>query len=88
VEGQKLDMIYWSNRIAMLASSQFPIVTALGTKNNIVSRRWKSYESDVLLSFFALVVTGISYDRVCPLIIFHRALTHGCEAQLYSSNDG
>ncbi|KAG1894707.1 ferric reductase NAD binding domain-containing protein [Suillus fuscotomentosus] len=36
VEGQKLD-IYWSNRIAMLASSQFPIVTALGTKNNLVS---------------------------------------------------
>ncbi|KAG1779947.1 ferric reductase NAD binding domain-containing protein [Suillus placidus] len=37
VEGQKFDAIYWSNRIAMLASSQFPIVTALGTKNNIVS---------------------------------------------------
>ncbi|KAG1894697.1 ferric reductase NAD binding domain-containing protein [Suillus fuscotomentosus] len=37
VEGQKLDIIYWSNRIAMLASSQFPIVTALGTKNNLVS---------------------------------------------------
>ncbi|KAG2034820.1 ferric reductase like transmembrane component-domain-containing protein [Suillus americanus] len=37
VEGQKLDVIYWSNRIAMLASSQFPIVAALGTKNNIVS---------------------------------------------------
>ncbi|KAG2359762.1 ferric reductase NAD binding domain-containing protein [Suillus spraguei] len=37
VEGQKLDMIYWCNRIAMLAASQFPIITALGTKNNIVS---------------------------------------------------
>ncbi|KAG2055254.1 hypothetical protein BDR06DRAFT_934312 [Suillus hirtellus] len=37
VEGQKLDIIYWSNRIGMLASSQFPIVTALGTKNNVVS---------------------------------------------------
>ncbi|KAG1731763.1 ferric reductase NAD binding domain-containing protein [Suillus lakei] len=37
VEGQKLDIVYWSNRIAMLASSQFPIVTALGTKNNLVS---------------------------------------------------
>ncbi|KAG2151663.1 ferric reductase NAD binding domain-containing protein [Suillus bovinus] len=37
VEDQKLDIIYWSNRIAMLASSQFPIVTALGTKNNLVS---------------------------------------------------
>ncbi|KAG2057927.1 hypothetical protein BDR06DRAFT_987850 [Suillus hirtellus] len=37
VEGQKLDVIFWSNRIALLASSQFPIVTALGTKNNSVS---------------------------------------------------
>jgi predicted ferric reductase len=37
VEGQKLDVTYWCNRIAMLASSQFPIVTALGTKNNLVS---------------------------------------------------
>ncbi|KAG1907913.1 ferric reductase NAD binding domain-containing protein [Suillus fuscotomentosus] len=37
VEGQKLDVFYWSNRIAVLASSQFPIVTALGTKNNLVS---------------------------------------------------
>ncbi|KAG2157689.1 ferric reductase NAD binding domain-containing protein [Suillus bovinus] len=37
VKGQKLDVYYWSNRIAVLASSQFPIVTALGTKNNLVS---------------------------------------------------
>ncbi|KAG1870842.1 ferric reductase NAD binding domain-containing protein, partial [Suillus subluteus] len=36
-EGQKLDIVYWSNRIGILASSQFPIITALGTKNNIVS---------------------------------------------------
>jgi hypothetical protein len=72
----------------MLASSQFPIVTALGTKNNLVSCRWKSYESDVLLSFFGSVVTGISYDRVWPLIYLHGGLTHGYEAQLCSSNDG
>ncbi|KAG2028293.1 hypothetical protein BDR03DRAFT_883541, partial [Suillus americanus] len=37
VEGQKLDIIYWSNRVSMLASSQLPLVTALGTKNNPVS---------------------------------------------------
>ncbi|KAG2138460.1 ferric reductase NAD binding domain-containing protein [Suillus clintonianus] len=37
VEGQKLDIVYWSNRVGMLASSQFPIITALGTKNNLVS---------------------------------------------------
>jgi predicted ferric reductase len=37
IEGQKLDIIFWCNRIGILASSQFPIVTALGTKNNVVS---------------------------------------------------
>ncbi|KAG2072161.1 hypothetical protein BDR04DRAFT_1153676 [Suillus decipiens] len=37
VEGQKLDISFWRNRIAMLAASQFPIVTVLGTKNNLVS---------------------------------------------------
>ncbi|KAG1731750.1 ferric reductase NAD binding domain-containing protein, partial [Suillus lakei] len=37
VEGQKLDIIYWSNRVPMLAASQLPLVTALGTKNNLVS---------------------------------------------------
>jgi hypothetical protein len=39
IEGQKLDTEYWNNRVALIASSQFPIITALGTKNNLVSRR-------------------------------------------------
>lgn len=37
IEGQKLDIVYWSSRAGVLAASQFPIVTALGTKNNLVS---------------------------------------------------
>ncbi|KAJ8584981.1 hypothetical protein M405DRAFT_936300 [Rhizopogon salebrosus TDB-379] len=37
VEGQKFDTEYWNNRVATIASSQFPIITALGTKNNLVS---------------------------------------------------
>ncbi|KAG2095889.1 ferric reductase NAD binding domain-containing protein [Suillus discolor] len=37
LEGHKLDISYWCNRSGMLASSQFPLITALGTKNNIVS---------------------------------------------------
>ncbi|KIK92932.1 hypothetical protein PAXRUDRAFT_146211, partial [Paxillus rubicundulus Ve08.2h10] len=37
LEGIKFDINYWSNRAGMLAASQFPLVTALGTKNNIVS---------------------------------------------------
>jgi hypothetical protein len=39
LEGQKVDMLYWSGRAATVAASQIPLVTALGTKNNIVSCR-------------------------------------------------
>ncbi|KIJ12652.1 hypothetical protein PAXINDRAFT_14571 [Paxillus involutus ATCC 200175] len=37
LEGDKLDWTYWWNRTGTLASSQFPLITALGTKNNLVS---------------------------------------------------
>jgi hypothetical protein len=37
VKGQKLDQIYWSQRAASMAVSQLPLLTALGTKNNLVS---------------------------------------------------
>ncbi|KAG2151488.1 ferric reductase NAD binding domain-containing protein [Suillus clintonianus] len=37
LEGQALDITYWCNRAGILAASQFPLITALGTKNNIVS---------------------------------------------------
>ncbi|KAF9219039.1 hypothetical protein BS17DRAFT_469519 [Gyrodon lividus] len=37
LEGQKLNWPYWFNRAGTLASSQFPLITALGTKNNLVS---------------------------------------------------
>ncbi|KAG1768915.1 ferric reductase NAD binding domain-containing protein [Suillus placidus] len=37
LEGYTLDITYWSNRSGILAASQFPLITALGTKNNIVS---------------------------------------------------
>ncbi|KAH7925260.1 hypothetical protein BV22DRAFT_1011594 [Leucogyrophana mollusca] len=37
LEGHKLDLIYWSQRAGTLCASQFPIIAALGTKNNIVS---------------------------------------------------
>ncbi|KAG2346622.1 hypothetical protein BDR05DRAFT_959562 [Suillus weaverae] len=37
LEGHALDITYWSNRSGILAASQFPLITALGTKNNIVS---------------------------------------------------
>ncbi|KAI0710554.1 ferric reductase NAD binding domain-containing protein [Earliella scabrosa] len=37
LEGQKFDAYYYTNRAAVLAISQFPLITALGTKNNIVA---------------------------------------------------
>ncbi|KAG1870821.1 ferric reductase NAD binding domain-containing protein [Suillus subluteus] len=37
LEGYTLDIGYWCDRSGMLAASQFPLITALGTKNNIVS---------------------------------------------------
>ncbi|KAG2138475.1 ferric reductase like transmembrane component-domain-containing protein [Suillus clintonianus] len=37
LEGHALDITYWCNRSGTLAASQFPLITALGTKNNIVS---------------------------------------------------
>ncbi|RDX49457.1 hypothetical protein OH76DRAFT_1350857 [Lentinus brumalis] len=36
-EGVKFDPQYWTNRAGVLAASQFPLVTALGTKNNVIA---------------------------------------------------
>ncbi|KAH7904528.1 hypothetical protein BJ138DRAFT_1130916, partial [Hygrophoropsis aurantiaca] len=37
VEGQMFSIIYWSGCTGILAASQFPLITALGTKNSLVS---------------------------------------------------
>ncbi|KAH7908727.1 ferric reductase NAD binding domain-containing protein [Hygrophoropsis aurantiaca] len=37
LEGNRASPAYWSDRAGMLAASQFPLITALGTKNNVVS---------------------------------------------------
>lgn len=37
LEGQKFDEYYFTNRAGVLAVSQFPLITALGTKNNVVA---------------------------------------------------
>ncbi|KAF7985874.1 hypothetical protein HWV62_43742 [Athelia sp. TMB] len=36
LEGETLDISYWGNRAGALAATQFPLITALGTKNNII----------------------------------------------------
>ncbi|KAF9238235.1 ferric reductase NAD binding domain-containing protein [Melanogaster broomeanus] len=65
LEGEAFDPKYWSNRAGMLAASQTPLLTALGTKNNLVSRGY------YLLDF----VTGISYEK---LNYIHRAMARSC----------
>ncbi|KAI0644002.1 iron reductase [Trametes meyenii] len=37
VSGHKLDVTYWGGRAGAIATSQFPLVTVLGTKNNILA---------------------------------------------------
>ncbi|KAF5389874.1 hypothetical protein D9757_003573 [Collybiopsis confluens] len=37
VSGKKFDINYWSNRAGVLIASQIPLITALGTKNNLIS---------------------------------------------------
>ncbi|THV04068.1 hypothetical protein K435DRAFT_220812 [Dendrothele bispora CBS 962.96] len=36
-KGVPFDISYWSNRAGTLLASQFPLITVLGTKNNVVS---------------------------------------------------
>lgn len=38
ISGKKLDFTYWWNRTGTIAASQFPLITALGTKNNFIGR--------------------------------------------------
>ncbi|EEB98036.1 hypothetical protein MPER_02530, partial [Moniliophthora perniciosa FA553] len=37
VSGVKLQISYWANRTGVLAASQLPLITVLGTKNNALS---------------------------------------------------
>ncbi|KZT71201.1 iron reductase [Daedalea quercina L-15889] len=37
LDGVKYDINYWGNRAGTIAASQLPLVTALGTKNNVLS---------------------------------------------------
>lgn len=37
LEGVKFDYVYWGNRAGTIAASQLPLITVLGTKNNVVS---------------------------------------------------
>ncbi|KAF9238223.1 hypothetical protein BU15DRAFT_88459 [Melanogaster broomeanus] len=65
LEGKILDLKYWSNRVACLVVSQTPLLTALGTKNNVVSLvTGISYEK---LNYVHRVVA-----RTCfVLLLFH-----------------
>jgi ferric-chelate reductase len=38
IVSHEINVTYWANRAGFLAASQFPLLAALGTKNNIISR--------------------------------------------------
>lgn len=48
LEGVKLDYQYWGNRAGAIAASQLPLVTALGTKNNVVGRKFEVRSSNAV----------------------------------------
>ena len=65
-DGNTLDLAYWCNRSGTLATTQFPLITALGTKNNIISG------GTFILTFLPIVwlstvITGISYDKASSI---------------------
>lgn len=48
LEGNKLDYQYWSNRAGTIAASQFPLIVALGTKNNVIGGKSDACSSNVV----------------------------------------
>ncbi|KAE9397964.1 hypothetical protein BT96DRAFT_921065 [Gymnopus androsaceus JB14] len=74
VSGTKFDVAYWSNRTGVLAASQLPLITALGTKNNVIS--WitgVSYEKlNYLHRMSARVVFVLSWVHAGSRVSFSR----------------
>ncbi|OAX32427.1 hypothetical protein K503DRAFT_663301, partial [Rhizopogon vinicolor AM-OR11-026] len=60
LEGHKLDLSYWCNRAGTLAASQFPLITALGTKNNIVS-----CTAHILLNYVHRMMSRVVFVLLC-----------------------
>ena len=58
--------MYWSGRAGTLAVAQFPLITALGTKNNVIACELYSLQSCTrcILTFSCTDITGVSYDKV------------------------
>ncbi|KAJ3014290.1 hypothetical protein NUW54_g1341 [Trametes sanguinea] len=56
--GHQLDYTYWSSRAGAIGASQFPLITALGTKNNVVA-----YITGISYDKIALYLVPASYDE-------------------------
>ncbi|KAG1725636.1 uncharacterized protein EDB91DRAFT_1087050 [Suillus paluster] len=59
LEGHRLDIAYWGNRSGVLAASQFPLITALGTKNNVVSCMADLNYVHRMMSRVVLILLGV-----------------------------
>lgn len=67
LQGQKFTPSYMSSRSGTIATSQFPLIVALGMKNNILSRTSFIFWSFRFVADDPLVLTGVSYDKVSLL---------------------
>ena len=71
VHGGKLNATYWCNRSATLGVSQLPLLTVLGTKNNIIACEPVTYSLPPQCQTNPIdraVLTGISYEKASPLL--------------------
>ncbi|OJA09419.1 hypothetical protein AZE42_03069 [Rhizopogon vesiculosus] len=81
VKGSKLPSPFWSSRVAVVAISQFPILTVLGTKNNFVSLvTGISYDRVGVLNYFIIFHQRLTLDA--KLNSIHRMMARACFALL------
>lgn len=66
VSGIKFDETYWSSRAGALIASQLPLITALGTKNNVIS--WITGVQHEKLNYL---------HRMAARVVFVLAWVHG-----------
>jgi hypothetical protein len=64
----KAEPHYWANRAGTIVASQLPIMTALGMRNNLVSRAYRFMNLRNIFLPGALVLTGVSFDKVPQLL--------------------
>jgi len=72
--GVRADPKYYANRAGRIAASHFPVVIALGMRNNIIScsSRRSRRAGLYVANSYPLGLTGVSFDKVIPSIVTKR----------------